>query len=73
MMSINAKARPINDTDYSYHINAQYYNTVIIINKQLQNIILLHSGSTVKPSHVNITLIFLHKATATTFVISLCM
>ena len=71
MMSINAKARPINDTDYSYHINAQYYNTVIIINKQLQ--ILLHSGSTVKPSHVNITLIFLHKATATTFVILLCM
>ena len=48
MMRINAKARPINDTDYSYHINAQYYNTVIIINNQLQ--ILLHSGSTVKPS-----------------------
>ena len=71
MMSISAKARPINNTDYSYHINAQYYNTVIIINKQLQ--ILQHAGSTVKPSHVNITLIFLRKATATTFVILLCM
>ena len=71
MMSINAKGTPINDTDYSYHINAQYYNSVIIFNKQLQ--ILLHAGSTVKPSHVNITLIFLHKATATTFVILLCI
>ena len=71
MMSINAKARPINDTNYSYHTNAKYYNTVIIINKQLQ--MLLHAGSTVKPSHVNITLIFLHKTTATSFVILLCM